>query len=88
MRSVALDPTIYPSGALCFLQAPLPLDKSIHTGARVFQGFVCNQDTGSAIKGPYRLDIYCGEGDKAGHLAGRLRAQGSVYLFLLRDNHK
>jgi len=88
MRSVALDPTIYPPGVLCFLQAPLHLDKSIHRRARVFQGFVCNQDTGSAIKGPYRLDIYCGEGDKAGHLAGRLRAQGSVYLFLLKDSHK
>ena len=88
MRSVALDPTIYPPGALCFLQAPLPLDKSIHRRARVFQGFVCNQDTGSAIKGPYRLDIYCGEGDRAGRLAERLRARGSVYLFLLRDTHK
>jgi membrane-bound lytic murein transglycosylase A len=46
---------------------------------------VCNQDTGNAIKGPYRLDLYCGEGDEAGYLAGRLKAPGSLYLLLLRD---
>ena len=85
MRSVALDHKIYPPGALCFLQVPMPVSRPIHGGAKIFQGFVCNQDTGSAIKGPYRLDLYCGEGDEAGHLAGRLKAPGSLYLFLLRD---
>jgi membrane-bound lytic murein transglycosylase A len=85
MRSVALDHKIYPPGALCFLQVPMPVSMSIHRGAWIFQGFVCNQDTGSAIKGPHRLDLYCGEGDEAGYLAGRLKAPGSLYLLLLRD---
>jgi membrane-bound lytic murein transglycosylase A len=86
MRSVALDHKIYPPGALCFLQVPMPVSLSIHRGAAwIFQGFVCNQDTGSAIKGPHRLDLYCGEGDEAGYLAGRLKAPGSLYLLLLRD---
>jgi membrane-bound lytic murein transglycosylase A len=86
MRSVALDHKIYPPGALCFLQVPMPVNLSIHRGAAwIFQGFVCNQDTGSAIKGPHRLDLYCGEGDEAGYLAGRLKAPGSLYLLLLRD---
>lgn len=85
MRSVALDHKIYPPGALCFLQVPMPVSQPIHGGARIFHGFVCNQDTGSAIMGPHRLDLYCGEGDEAGYLAGRLKAPGSLYLLLLRD---
>jgi membrane-bound lytic murein transglycosylase A len=85
MRSVALDHKIYPPGALCFLQVPMPVSRPIHGGAGIFQGFVCNQDAGDAIKGPHRLDLYCGEGDEAGHLAGRLKAPGSLYLLLLRD---
>ena len=85
MRSVALDHKIYPPGALCFLRVPMPVNRMADAGVRIFQGFVCNQDTGSAIKGPYRLDLYCGEGDEAGYLAGRLKAPGSLYLLLLRD---
>ncbi|MCK4425634.1 MAG: transglycosylase, partial [Deltaproteobacteria bacterium] len=85
MRSVALDHKIYPPGILCFLQVPMPVSRSINGGAEIFQGFVCNQDTGSAIKGPHRLDLYCGEGDEAGYVAGRLKAPGSLYLLLLRD---
>ena len=85
MRSVALDHNIYPPAALCFLQVPMPVSRPIHGGAGIFHGFVCNQDTGSAIKGPHRLDLYCGEGDEAGNLAGRLKAPGSLYLLLLRD---
>ena len=87
MRSVALDHEIYPPGALCFLQVPMPVSRLIHEDAGgTFRGFVCNQDTGNAIKGPHRLDLYCGEGDKAGYLAGRLKTPGSLYLLLLRDS--
>jgi len=85
MRSVALDHKIYPPGILCFLQVPMPVSRSINGGAEIFQGFVCNQDTGSAIKGPHRLDLYCGEGNEAGYVAGRLKAPGLLYLLLLRD---
>jgi membrane-bound lytic murein transglycosylase A len=85
MRSVALDHKIYPPGALCFLRVPMPVSRMADAGVRIFQGFVCNQDTGSAIKGPYRLDLYCGEGDEAGQLAGRMKAPGSLYMLLLRD---
>jgi membrane-bound lytic murein transglycosylase A len=85
MRSVALDHKIYPPGILCFLQVPMPVSRSINGGAEIFQGFVCNQDTGSAIKGPHRLDLYCGESNEAGYVAGRLKAPGSLYLLLLRD---
>jgi membrane-bound lytic murein transglycosylase A len=86
MRSVALDHEIYPPGLLCFLQVRIPVSRSIREDAGIFRGFVCNQDTGSAIKGPHRLDLYCGEGDEAGYIAGRLKTPGSLYLLLLRDS--
>jgi membrane-bound lytic murein transglycosylase A len=85
MRSVALDHNIYPSGALCFLQTTMPENKSVQKDSEIFQGFMCNQDTGSAIKGPYRLDLYCGEGDKAGYIAERLKTPGSLYILLTKD---
>lgn len=85
MRSVALDNKFYPLGALCFLQMPMPANMSIRGYTNIFQGFVCNQDTGAAIKGPYRLDLYCGAGEKAGYIAGSLKTPGSLYLLLLRN---
>jgi len=40
------------------------------------------QDTGSAIKGPQRADIFFGTGDKAGRRAGRLRDGGRMAVLL------
>lgn len=82
-RSVALDPAVYPPGALFFFgvdtrQAMVPYME------RGFKGFVFNQDTGAAIKGPHRLDLYCGAGDQAGEIAGRLKARGELYLILIK----
>jgi membrane-bound lytic murein transglycosylase A len=85
MRSVALDPAVYPPGALCFLKTTIPAEGSSDKGTEVFQGFVLNQDTGSAIKGPYRLDLYVGEGERAGMRAGRLKSQASLYLLLVKE---
>ncbi len=80
MRSAAMDPDVYPPGAVCFLNIPgEPAAGSVKWN---FQGFVLNQDRGSAIKGPCRVDLYCGEGEKAGGLAGTLRHRGDMYIFL------
>jgi membrane-bound lytic murein transglycosylase A len=85
MQSVALDPAVYPPGALCFLKTTIPPEGSIDKGTEVFQGLVCNQDTGNAIKGPYRLDLYVGEGERAGMRAGRLRSPAALFLFLIKE---
>ena len=77
MRSVAMDPKVFPAGSLCFLDIP----KGPY-GSWSFSGFVLNQDVGSAIKGPCRVDLYCGEGDEAGRIAGQLRHRGNLYLIL------
>jgi membrane-bound lytic murein transglycosylase A len=43
------------------------------------------QDTGSAINGPARADLYWGAGDKAGRIAGRIRQQGQFVMLLPRE---
>jgi membrane-bound lytic murein transglycosylase A len=40
------------------------------------------QDTGSAIKGPQRADIFFGTGDAAGRRAGRLRDSGRMLVLM------
>jgi membrane-bound lytic murein transglycosylase A len=48
-----------------------------------FTRFVLNQDTGGAIKGPGRVDIFFGQGPDAELTAGNLQHEGELY-FLLR----
>ena len=43
------------------------------------------QDTGSAIVGPARADLYFGAGKDAGRIAGRIRQQGRFVMLLPRE---
>jgi membrane-bound lytic murein transglycosylase A len=47
-----------------------------------FSRFVLSQDKGAAIKGPGRVDIFCGSGDKAELTAGTLKEEGELFLLL------
>ncbi|WP_213544130.1 murein transglycosylase A [Vannielia litorea] len=69
-RSIAVDPEHIALGSLVYLA---PLDASI--GPRLCVA----QDTGGAIKGPGRTDLFCGTGDGAGAEAGPLLASTAVY---------
>ncbi|MCK7507334.1 MAG: MltA domain-containing protein [Desulfobacterales bacterium] len=69
-RSIATDPDYFPQGALAFIRLRKPiLDDDYKVVKRVdFSRFVLNQDKGSAIKGPGRVDLFCGFGsESAGH---------------------
>ncbi len=72
--SAAADPAFLPLGA------PLWLD-TIVAGAP-FRGVLVAQDTGGAIKGPNRLDLFWGSGEAAGVVAGGIAATGRVTLLL------
>ncbi len=74
-RSVAVDP------AFIALGAPLWLETTDPAGA-TFRRLVIAQDTGGAVKGPVRGDIYFGSGAAAGARAGSMRAPGRYYLLL------
>ena len=83
-RSIAADFSIFPRGGLAYLKARKPVfDQAGHLQSwQSFGRFVFIQDTGSAIKGSGRLDLFCGSGDGAERTAGSFREKGSVYFFV------
>ena len=85
-RSIATDPDYFPQGALAFIRLRKPVldDEGKVTGRVAFSRFVLNQDKGSAIKGPGRVDLFCGFGNKAQATAGSLKEKGELYFLLLK----
>lgn len=85
-RSIATDPVYFPQGALTFIRLRKPvLDDDYNVTSRVdFSRFVLNQDRGSAIKGPGRVDLFCGFGPKAQATAGSLKEKGELYFLILK----
>ena len=49
------------------------------------QRLMIGQDTGSAIKGFIRGDIFFGSGYEAGQIAGQMKEKGNIIIFLLKD---
>jgi membrane-bound lytic murein transglycosylase A len=86
-RSIATDPTVFPPGTLAFVQTRVPdigPDGQLR-GWAPWRRFVMNQDTGGAITGPTRIDIYFGVGEAAGDVAGRMSADGDLFFFVPRE---
>jgi len=83
-RSVALDSKIFPKGALGFIscQKPLVNDQGDIIGWTKFSRFVLNQDSGGAIKGAGRADIFWGRGPYAELTAGHLQHEGDLYILI------
>jgi membrane-bound lytic murein transglycosylase A len=84
-RSIATDKSLLPPGALALIQTQMPFRAAQNqfTSRRVNR-FVLDQDTGSAIKGPGRVDIYMGTGPEAGDRAGLINTPGRLYYLLLK----
>ena len=81
--SLATDKTLFPPGALVFVEADVP---DAYGNPRPFQKFLLDQDTGGAIRTAGRADIYLGIGDAAEERAGASRSEGQLYyLFLLPE---
>ncbi len=85
-RSIATDQTIFPRGALAFIKTRKPV---IGPGGDIrswvpFSRFVLNQDTGGAITGPGRVDLFCGRGREAEIMAGHLKEEGELYFLVLK----
>jgi membrane-bound lytic murein transglycosylase A len=78
-RSVAIDPRWLPLGAPLYLSSTDPLS------AAPLQRMVLAQDTGGAIRGAIRADLFWGWDYPAGDAAGRMRAQGSLWLLWPAD---
>ena len=73
LRSLAVDRSFVPLGA------PVWVEKG---GADAFQRLMIAQDTGSAIKGAQRADLFMGTGEQAGRAAGKIRDPGRMVVLL------
>ncbi|GBF81729.1 hypothetical protein AsFPU1_3149 [Aphanothece sacrum FPU1] len=85
-RSIATDKSIMPPGALALIKTPIPY--TTNTGeieTKLVSRYVLDQDTGSAIKGPGRVDIFIGTGKIAGDRAGLISNTGQLYYLLLKN---
>ncbi|NPV03572.1 MAG: transglycosylase [Syntrophaceae bacterium] len=89
-RSVATDAALFPRGALAFVKSRKPV---IGPGGEIqswvpFSRFVLNQDTGGAITGAGRVDLFFGRGPEAEIAAGHLKEEGELYFLVLKDEGK
>ena len=76
-RSLAVDRAFLPLGIPLWVTTRDPLD-----GSKAFNRLMVAQDTGSAIKGPVRGDIFFGFGDHAARRAGNMKFKGRYFLLL------
>ena len=82
-RSLAVDRRFVPMTVPIWLDGAAP---GAESGAedRLLRRLMVAQDTGGAIRGPVRGDVYWGTGDEAGAVAGRMKHQGRYWLLLPR----
>ena len=76
-RSLAIDRTLIPYGAPLWLAADAPEE-----GVSPVQRLMIAQDTGGAIRGAVRGDVFWGFGARAEHLAGKMKSRGQYWILL------
>ena len=87
-RSLALDRRIFPPAGLVYIETSRPVvdqDGQIETW-EALKGFVLNQDTGGAIRGPGRADLFWGNGPFAELAAGHMQHPGTFYFLVLKTD--
>jgi membrane-bound lytic murein transglycosylase A len=77
-RSLAVDKRIHVYGTPIWIDADLPIDSE--KPETKFRRLLFAQDTGSAIVGPARADIYFGHGEEISHVAGRIKQYGQFVM--------
>jgi membrane-bound lytic murein transglycosylase A len=84
-RSIATDARLFPKGALAFISTERPeLLADGTVGWKPLTRFVMNQDTGGAIKGAGRVDVFWGRGPDAELAAGMMKQKGQLLFFAPR----
>jgi membrane-bound lytic murein transglycosylase A len=83
MRSLAVDPSQHVFGTPIWVEAEFPIKGLAPVDP--FHHLMFAQDTGSAIKGPARADIYFGHGDEIPHIAGRIKQFGKFVMLVPKD---
>ena len=84
-RSIAVDRGLWPYGMPVWLDLTLPTSQG---ATRPFRALTVAQDTGSAIVGPARADLFCGWGEAAGIVAGQVRHRPDFVVLLPTADHQ
>ena len=79
-RSIAVDKSLHVYGTPFFIEGELPIESGL--SKTPFRRLMIAQDTGSAIVGPARADLYFGAGLEAGKVAGRLRHNARFFVLV------
>ena len=82
-RSIAVDKALHAYGTPFFIEADLPLTSP--SSQSPFRRLMIAQDTGSAIVGPARADLFFGAGEEAGQIAARIQQSGRLAMFVPRE---
>ena len=83
-RSMAVDRLHLVFGSAIYVVAP-----AVNFGdGKPFQRLMVSQDTGSAILGQARGDLFTGSGFEAGEIAGRIKAEADFWLLMPRQSAK
>jgi membrane-bound lytic murein transglycosylase A len=82
-RSLAVDPRHLPLGAPVWLETTIPAKNEGE--APPLHRLMIAQDTGGAIKGAIRGDVFWGAGDEAEDLAGHMKSEGRFFIFVPRS---
>ncbi|MCP8938646.1 MltA domain-containing protein [Alsobacter sp. SYSU M60028] len=82
LRSIAVDRNLWPYGLPFFVSVALPVTLGV---TEPFQALAIAQDTGSAILGPARADLFIGSGEAAGARAGLVRQAMDLTVLLPRE---
>lgn len=86
-RSIALNSRLFPKGALCFIRSEKPVENNNGEIEKweEFSRFIINQDTGGAIKGAGRADIFWGSGQYAELAAGHMKHEGELFVLIKKQ---
>lgn len=84
LRSIASDQKLFPRSGIVYLETKIPEfnEQGEIVGYKKFSSFMFNQDTGGAIKGVSRADIFTGRGEYAELLSGHLKSKGNLYFLI------
>lgn len=82
-RSLAIDHQLHTFGTPVFVRS----DMRINGEPQRWSKLMIAQDTGSAIVGPCRGDLFIGSGEKAGAIAGQLKAEAEFTFLMPRSDH-
>ena len=83
-RSIATDSSLFPKGALAIIETEKPIygPDGVPVRWERFSRIVLNQDTGGAIRGAGRVDLFTGFGKDAEELAGRMQQKGELFFLM------